>query len=555
MIGVIVDAAKHDAVREFFELFKTPWEFFREDRKYEVLLCTGDHQFRTSARLVIFYAGTRIGLDDAWHVVTGNQRNTSRILNVEEKDFPLYGETISFDAKGTSLLKDVGTQECLAFIDNSAEQSWARIGFDLFGEIRALLADGQPAKNAGSPTLDLHIAFLRNLIAAAGIELVEIPPVPDGYKFVACLTHDVDHPSVRAHKWDHTILGFLYRAIFGSWLKLARGQFSLRDLKENLIAAAKLPFVYPGLAQDFWRNFAERYLQLEGRLPSTFFVIPFKNRPGKNGDGSAPAFRGAAYGAQDIADIIRKLVFEGNEVGLHGIDAWIDSADGQREFQEIRGLTGASESGVRMHWLYYDQCSPEILEKAGAAYDSTVGYNETVGYRAGTTQVYKPLSANRLLELPLHVMDTALFYPGYLNLSRQQAGRLCARMIDDAVQFGGTLTVNWHDRSLAPERLWGESYSDLIRELKDRGAWFATAGQAVAWFRKRRSAEFVTDPRDSLAVSVRVPPTSGDNVPGLRLRIHKAEQRGNLNASRPGRYVDTAVGEIGSAGVTTEVGG
>ncbi len=101
----------------------------------------------------------------------------------------------------------------------------------------------------------------------------------------------------------------------------------------------------------------------------------------------------------------------GCEVGLHGIDAWLDSSKGREELEEIRRLTGASEIGVRMHWLYYDQQSPVALEKAGAAYDSTIGYNETVGYRAGTTQAYKPLEATRLLELPLHVMDTALFYP------------------------------------------------------------------------------------------------------------------------------------------------
>ena len=29
MIGVIADPAEHDVVREFFELFKTPWEFYR----------------------------------------------------------------------------------------------------------------------------------------------------------------------------------------------------------------------------------------------------------------------------------------------------------------------------------------------------------------------------------------------------------------------------------------------------------------------------------------------------------------------------------------------
>ena len=141
------------------------------------------------------------------------------------------------------------------------------------------------------------------------------------------------------------------------------------------------------------------------------FVIPFKNYPGKNSHGLAPRFRAARYGARDIADTIGKIMAAGCEVGLHGIDAWLDSSRGREELEEIRRLTGVSEIGVRMHWLYYDQQSPVALEQAGAAYDSTIGYNETVGYRAGTTQAYKPLPATRLLELPLHVMDTALFYP------------------------------------------------------------------------------------------------------------------------------------------------
>ena len=33
MIGVIADSAEQDVVREFFELFKTPWEFYRKDRR------------------------------------------------------------------------------------------------------------------------------------------------------------------------------------------------------------------------------------------------------------------------------------------------------------------------------------------------------------------------------------------------------------------------------------------------------------------------------------------------------------------------------------------
>ncbi len=93
---------------------------------------------------------------------------------------------------------------------------------------------GQPPANADMPALELHIALLRDLITGCGVPLVEIPPVPDGYRFIACLTHDVDHPSIRQHKWDHTMFGFLYRAVFGSLRNLIHGRITLRDLVNEL---------------------------------------------------------------------------------------------------------------------------------------------------------------------------------------------------------------------------------------------------------------------------------------------------------------------------------
>ena len=108
---------------------------------------------------------------------------------------------------------DEDSRECAAYLDEREARVLARIGYDLFSEVRTLLTSGQPVANAGLPALELHIAFLRDLITCSGVPLVEIPPVPDGYQFIACLTHDVDHPSIRRHEWDHTMFGFLYRAI------------------------------------------------------------------------------------------------------------------------------------------------------------------------------------------------------------------------------------------------------------------------------------------------------------------------------------------------------
>lgn len=543
MIGIIADPSEHDVVREFFELFKTPWEFYRSDRRYEVVLCAGGDQVNGTAKLVLLYAGRKMHFDDEQKIQTGRQRREYCILSYQQNRIPIYGDTVTFPGKGNSILTDEDSHESAAYLDQSGQRVLARIGYDLFSEIRRLLAVGQPSANANIAALELHIVFLRDLITGCGVRLVEVPPVPDGYPFITCLTHDVDHPSIRQHKWDHTMFGFLYRAVFGSLGNLLRRRIPFRSLLTNWAAALKLPFVHMGFAKDFWREFDDCYLKLEKGLCSTFFVIPFKNCPGKNSHGLAPRFRAARYNARDIADTIRKLMIAGCEVGLHGIDAWLDSSRGHEELEEIRRLTDVSEIGVRMHWLYHDQQSSVTLENAGAAYDSTIGYNETVGYRAGTTQAYKPLQATRLLELPLHVMDTALFYPGHLALSPRQATTLLGRLVDNAVQFGGCLTINWHDRSLAPERVWDACYRDLVQDLKTRGAWFSTAGQAVSWFRKRRSVVFETDCIEPDAVRARVSADKGDHLPGLRLRIHKARGSCGIGTYGSEDYVDMAFDE------------
>jgi hypothetical protein len=164
------------------------------------------------------------------------------------------------------------------------------------------------------------------------------------------------------------------------------------------------------------------------------------------------------------------------------------------------------------------------LEDAGFSYDSTFGYNDAVGYRAGTAQAYKPLSANHLMELPLHIQDTALFYSGRMNLSEKQAADLFKRFLDNSMSYGGVLTILWHNRSLAPERLWGEFYKRILEELRGKRVWFATAGQVVKWFRKRRSLSFddvlCTESRLILRIKEENGGKGSPEIPALTVRIY-----------------------------------
>jgi hypothetical protein len=533
MIAVLAQEKDHRAVIEFFELFKTPWEFYRPDGDCPVLICAENTVPANSAKVVFVIGSLEKEFDRTCGIKIRSSRSGAIVSNGSSR-IPIYGSCLVFEASGPGVLTHVSTQEPAAIAMTAGAQTIIRIGFDLFQEVEYLLTHGQPADRAATPALELHIGLLRNLILSCSIPLVEIPPIPDGHSFIACLTHDMDHIGIRNHKLDHTMLGFLYRATVGSVFDMCRGKKNWRQMTTNWLAALKLPLIHMGLAGDFWCQ-PDRYREIEKELNSTFFVIPKKGEPGTDGQGKRPRRRAASYDASKYLDLLKKLQFAGDEIGLHGIDAWRDTAAGQREQEILCSLTGATETGVRMHWLFFDEKSPALLEAAGFSYDSTVGYNQTIGYRAGTTQVFKPMATSKLLELPMHVMDTALFYPNYLDLSPAQAKEAIRPLIENAVRFGGALTVNWHDRSVAPERLWDSSYAQLIQELRSSGACFLTAGRTVSWFRKRRTTTFE---RVGGTVKVKIPPGDDARLPGLRVRTYHPDAAGE-------KYSETSLAEGG----------
>ena len=541
MIGVIASEVEQPAVAEFFELFKTPWEFHRPGKHYDVLLCSNSPVPENNARLLLLFGSQRQAFEERRSIKTSSVSGNN-FVSFRSERMPIYGSCLLFDSPGNEVVVHQGTNSAAAISIASGDQVVVRLGFDLFEEVRQLLTRGQPAEFASIPTLDLHISLLRELIVSQGVPLVEILPAPAGHRFMVSLTHDVDHPYVRYHKFDRTMFGFLYRALAGSVINFCRGRRSLRQMATNWKAALSLPLVFTGFARDFW-NQLDRYLELESDLASTFFVIPTKGDTGVDSQGRTRARRASRYALADIADDLKRLLSANREIAVHGIDAWRDSAKGRDERERIQEITGIAESGVRMHWLYFNSQASLTLEKAGFSYDSTAGYNETIGYRAGTAQAFKHPNVDRLLELPLHIMDTALFYSSYMNLSDKQAGAAMLPLIENATRFGGVLTINWHDRSLGPERLWGDAYVTLLQELRARKPWFATAAQTVSWFRKRRATSFVSVMQDggSIRVQPSTDPTAAD-LPALTVRVYNSgASKHNLASSRSAVFEDFTI--------------
>ena len=537
MIAIATNPEHRAAASEFFELFKTAWEFYRSGEEYDTVICCGiiPSDIRTS--LVLVYASNELAFDQQHQLQVLQQDHSSEVPSYRGWRLPVYAGLASIIGNGKRHHAIAGkTKYSLATEIKVGEQSFIRIGYDLFAEVRHLLFNGQPARFAQVPVIEIHIAILRDILVEHQIPFEEVPPVPAGYNFIVCLTHDVDHFAIGNHKCDHTMFGFLYRASIGSIFDLLRGKKSLRQVGRNWLAILSLPLIYLRILPDFWSKL-ERYLKLD--RASTFFIITKKGEAGTTSSGARLARRAVRYDLSQLQTSVSEILAHGGEIGVHGIDAWRDTTEARKEREQIQALTHTPEVGVRMHWLFFDSESAGKLDEAGFSYDSTVGYNETIGYRAGTTQAFRPFGTKRLLELPLHIMDTALFYPAHLNLSPKQAMMRVNDMVGDMRQFGGLLTVNWHDRSIAPERLWDDFYVDLVEKLEWAGAWFCTAAEAAQWFRRRREVMFPISVSEPVPTSTR----SDAGLPGLRIRSYHGERRSQSCAAKD-RPIDPSFSEV-----------
>jgi hypothetical protein len=536
VIGVCCKENERDVVREFFELFKTPWGLYEKGRSYDVIFVTTEQIPEVDANLLVIF-GSDAKDEDVAQNITSGLRLRDVFLNYEGIQLPVYGNVLTFNKVGTPFLYVTSNSDIAGLEFETPTSKVLRLGYDLFQEISFLLSVGQPMKNAHIPTLEIHISMLRNWILNAGVPLVEIPPVPKDYDGLVCLTHDVDFVRIADHKCDRTLFGFLYRATIGSFLNFLRGKSSIRKCLINLRAVFSLPFVYIGLAKDFWLQF-ESYIDIERGLKSTYFFIPFKGQAGDKVSVHKAGRRAARYDIRDVQNWVKLLLEKGCEIGVHGIDGWHNCEKGRLELNEITKAAGVEGVGNRTHWLCFDSNSATMLEDAGYLYDSTFGYNETVGFRAGTAQLFRPLGSKRILEVPLHIQDAALFNSSYLNMTDEEASQSCNEVINQVMTYGGVLTILWHLRSVAPERLWGEFYIRLLEQLKRHRVWFATASEVTKWFQLRRSVSFTDESFSDRELSLSLEVSKELPYPEFALRLYKPISKKAVVSGKSADHID-----------------
>ena len=302
-----------------------------------------------------------------------------------------------------------------------------------------------------------------------------VAPWPEGHRWAAALTHDLDVVAL----WP------LFTGM--RMVELARNR-ELAQVASVAGAAASEVFGSP-----VWRG-VRGVLDLEAPpLTATWFVLC-----------GTPTARTFATGdlTYDPESRAARRVFDaaagaGHEIGLHGSFAtFTDASEFRTQRTRLARLTGAPVSGVRQHFLRMRPGRTQAaMREAGFRYDATFGFADRNGFRLGAADVLPAWDAGREQGytdfdlVPLIWMDRAL--SKYRGIERPAA------WIDDALalvqtvrEVEGLWTGLWHP-NLTPALGFPAApleWQRLVRTIVAGGAWVATANAIVQWRRRRRAA-------------------------------------------------------------------
>lgn len=150
-----------------------------------------------------------------------------------------------------------------------------------------------------------------------------------------------------------------------------------------------------------------------------------------------------------VQRVIRCFGEKGIEQGVHpGYFTFGSPEAFKREVDVAREALRASSIGARQHYLRWSPAMWDYCEDVGLAHDSTVGYADRVGFRAGTCIPYRPWSflKNRrlnLFEIPLIAMEQTLY--SYMRLDDEQALEVMNGCAHACRSVGGVFTFLWHN--------------------------------------------------------------------------------------------------------------
>jgi hypothetical protein len=186
--------------------------------------------------------------------------------------------------------------------------------------------------------------------------------------------------------------------------------------------------------------------------------------------------------SSNLRRILAMVQRHGHRTGLHGC---VYSLEGKGYFHQRLSLSQSAGIDVtwhRNHYLVYDATrSPSLLAQAGLTVDSSCGFYDANGFRAGLAWPYElwdsSLNApSGVMEVPLVFMDAAAKVPLV-----QEWAQLYQRL-EAAAEVGGAVAILFHIDFFVGHSDRIETYRELLRWLVQKRA--DLQGNENGWLRR-----------------------------------------------------------------------
>ena len=266
-------------------------------------------------------------------------------------------------------------------------------------------------------------------------------------KYAINLTHDIDYwnfwTKENVEKMDERLLKKMKSEFLPSFIKYIRHSIHKKWNFHHTKAIRKM-------------------IQLEKKIhaESSFFLLTKSDFP-------YPPLNYMQDYFEEIISILPR-----NRVHLQGSK---ESAENRQQLQlEFSKLEGFQAKGFRIRYLNTDfQKLFNLLEQEHINFDSSVGFDGIVGFRAGISLPYFPFNIKEnkpfnLIEFPVAISDRSFF--SLQKLEQKKQFYQMESLFDKAKKHGTLVTIIWHNHVFDPiefpflYKLYRKLLKKMIRE-------------------------------------------------------------------------------------------
>lgn len=170
---------------------------------------------------------------------------------------------------------------------------------------------------------------------------------------------------------------------------------------------------------------------------------------------------------------LKKMQEDGFEVGIHGSFNSSESLDQlSKEKIKLEEALNFKIKRGRQHWLRYGESITPIIHEKLLETDSTLGWNDIPGFRAGCCSKFRAYSheEKRPLNLwivPQMIMDSHLF--DYAVNKHQIVFENGVKLLESLKEYQNAyVSISWHPRTCSSDYNWHyayEKYLQIIQKL------------------------------------------------------------------------------------------